>query len=74
LSYHTKLDQEESDADQPSISYMDSANSGIATEAKDHPSENLRLAASGDPPEPIGDLEQDCRQDPRRSEAAEYGF
>ena len=72
MSYYTKLDQEESDADQPPISYMDSANSGTATGTKDHPSEKLRLAAGGDPPEPVGDPEQDRWKNSWRSQAVEH--
>ena len=74
MSYDTKLDQEESDADQPPISYMDSENSGTATGTKDHPSAKLRLVAGGDPPEPIGDHEQDSRESSRRSEARFVGW
>ena len=51
---------------------MDSSNSGTATGTEDYPSEKLRLAAGGDPPEPLGDLEQDRRQDPRRSQVVEH--
>ena len=52
---------------------MDSTNSGTATGTKDHASDKLRLAVGGDPPESIGDLEQDRRKSSRRSEALEHG-
>lgn len=48
------------------------ANLGTATRTKDHPSEKLCLAVGGNPPEPIGDAEQDCRENPGRSEAVEH--
>ena len=72
LSYHTKLDQEESDADQPPISYMDSTNWGTATGTKDHASEKLRLVVGGGPPEPVGDPEQDRWESSGRSQVVEY--
>ena len=52
---------------------MESANSGTAAEAKSYSGKKFRLVAGGDSPEPIGDFEPDSWQDPRKSEAFEYG-
>ncbi len=51
---------------------MVSENSGTATETKGHPGAQLRLVADRDPPKPFGDLEQYCRQNPRKSQALEH--
>ena len=61
-----------SDADQPTVSYMDSTNSRTATWTKDHPSAELRMAVDRNTSKSVGEVEPNSRGNPRFGEVGKH--